>query len=87
MRSGRRDHRAGGRRQGDRGLRGGSAALLLLVVGVVGAQIGARLSAKVKGEHLRVMLALIVLAVAIRLALDLVITPSELFSLGGGDGS
>lgn len=59
-------------------------ALLLLVVGVIGAQIGARLSAKVKGEHLRIMLALIVLAVAIRLALDLVITPSELFSLGGG---
>ena len=62
-------------------------ALLLLAIGVVGAQIGARLSAKVKGEHLRIMLALIVLAVAIRLALDLVITPSDLFSLGGGDGS
>jgi len=62
-------------------------ALLLLVIGVVGAQIGARLSNKVKGEHLRIMLAIIVLAVAIRLALELVITPENLFSLGGGDGS
>ncbi len=62
-------------------------ALLLLVTGVVGAQIGARLSPKVKGEHLRIMLALIVLAVAIRLALDLVLSPSDLFSLGGGDAS
>ena len=62
-------------------------ALLLLVVGVIGAQVGARLSAKVKGEHLRVMLAVIVLGVAVRLALDLVITPHDVFSLGGGDGS
>lgn len=62
-------------------------ALLLLLTGVIGAQIGARLSAKIKGEHLRIMLALIVLGVALRLALDLVIPPSEIFSLGGGDGS
>ncbi|MBY0510957.1 MAG: sulfite exporter TauE/SafE family protein [Rhodospirillaceae bacterium] len=62
-------------------------ALLLLLTGVIGAQIGARLSAKIKGEHLRVMLAVIVLGVAIRLALDLVIPPSEIFSLGGEDGS
>jgi uncharacterized membrane protein YfcA len=61
-------------------------ALLLLVTGVIGAQIGARLSPKIKGEHLRIMLALIVLAVAIRLALELVIPPSELFSLSSGGG-
>jgi uncharacterized membrane protein YfcA len=59
-------------------------ALLLLVIAVIGAQIGARLSGKIKGEHLRVMLALIVLAVAIRLALDLVIPPAEVFSSGSG---
>jgi uncharacterized membrane protein YfcA len=58
-------------------------ALLLLLIGVIGAQIGARLSVKIKSEHLRVMLAVIVLGVAIRLALDLVIPPSEIFSLGG----
>ncbi len=62
-------------------------ALLLLLIGVLGAQVGARLSGKVKGEHLRIMLALLVLAVAIRLALDLVLTPADIFSLGSGDVS
>jgi uncharacterized membrane protein YfcA len=56
-------------------------AALLIVVAVVGAQIGARLAGKFKGEQLRLMLALLVLAVAVRLALDLVIPPQELFSL------
>ncbi len=62
-------------------------ALLLLLIGVIGAQIGARLSNKVKGEHLRIMLGLIVLGVAIRLALDLVIPPSDIFSLGTGEAA
>jgi uncharacterized protein len=56
-------------------------ALLLLVIAVVTAQIGAKLSGKIKGEHLRVMLAAMVLLVALRLAIGLVITPDELFSL------
>ncbi len=58
-------------------------ALLLLIVGVVGAQVGARLAGRFKGEQLRVGLALLVLVVALRLALDLVIPPRDLFSLGG----
>jgi uncharacterized membrane protein YfcA len=61
-------------------------ALLLLVVGVVGAQIGARWSARIKGEYLRIMLGMIVLAVALRLAAELVITPSDFFSISGGEG-
>jgi uncharacterized membrane protein YfcA len=56
-------------------------ALLLLVIAVVGAQIGAKLSNRIKGEHLRVMLASMVLLVALRLAVGLVIPPGELFSL------
>ena len=56
-------------------------AFLLLAVAVVGAQLGARLAGKVKGEHLRLMLAAMVLLVAIRLALDLVLTPSDVFSI------
>ncbi len=60
-------------------------ALFLLVIGVLGAQLGARLSSKMKGEYLRVLLAVIVLGVAIRLALDLVLTPQDVFSLGGGN--
>ena len=55
-------------------------ALLLMVVAVLGAQIGARLVGKVKGEHLRLMLAIMVLLVGTRLALDLILTPSDIFS-------
>ncbi len=56
-------------------------ALLLLAIAVVSAQIGARLAGKVKGEHLRAMLAIIVLLVGIRLALGLVLDPSDIFSI------
>ncbi len=58
-------------------------ALLLLIGGVVGAQFGARAGMKLKGEQLRIMLALLALAVCIKLGLDLVITPDELFGLVG----
>lgn len=58
-------------------------ALLLLVGGVIGAQIGARMGAKLRGEQLRVLLALIVLGVCFKLAFDLMVTPSEPFSFGG----
>ena len=57
-------------------------AMLLLTGGVIGAQIGARLGAKLRGEQLRVLLALIVLGVCMRLTFDLVITPAEPFSFG-----
>ena len=56
-------------------------AFLLIIGGVVGAQYGARIGQKLKGEQLRALLALIVLAVCLRLAVDLVLTPSELFSI------
>ena len=54
----------------------------MLIVGVVGAQVGARLASRFKGEQLRVGLAVVVLIVALRLLLDLVIPPHDLFSLG-----
>jgi uncharacterized membrane protein YfcA len=57
-------------------------ALLLLVTGVIGAQVGARLAGRFRAEQLRVMLAMMVLAVAFRLLIDLVIPPSDFFSLG-----
>ncbi len=56
-------------------------AVLLLVGGVVGAQLGARMGAKLRGEQLRILLALLVLAVCARIALDLVLEPVELYSL------
>ncbi|WP_340108433.1 sulfite exporter TauE/SafE family protein [Pikeienuella sp. HZG-20] len=57
-------------------------AVLLLLGGVVGAQVGARIGVRMKGEHLRIFLALMVLAVSIKLGFDLVVQPSELFSFG-----
>ena len=59
-------------------------AVLLLVGGVIGAQIGTRIGLKMKAEQLRVLLAMMVLAVCIKLGLDLLIQPSELYELGAG---
>ena len=56
-------------------------ALLLVVGGVIGGQFGANAGQKLKGEQLRVLLALIVLAVAIRMLVSLLVTPDDLFSL------
>ena len=56
-------------------------AILVLLGGVIGAQIGARFAVKLKSEQLRSLLALIVLGVSLKLAYDLVITPNELFSI------
>ncbi len=54
---------------------------ILLVGGVIGAQIGTRIGVKLKADTLRILLALLVLSISIKLAFDLVLTPSELFSL------
>ncbi len=59
-------------------------AVLLLVGGVIGAQVGTRIGAKMNGEQLRILLALMVLLVCGKLALDLLIQPAELFSIGTG---
>ncbi len=57
-------------------------AFLLILGGVVGAQFGARVAAKMRGEELRAMLALLILAIAIRLFIGLTIRPSELYTVG-----
>lgn len=56
-------------------------AVLLIVGGVIGAQYGARLGARLKAEQLRILLALLVLAVCGKLALDLFLTPDDLYSI------
>ncbi|SPJ26255.1 sulfite exporter TauE/SafE family protein [Palleronia abyssalis] len=58
-------------------------AVLLLLGGVVGAQFGAKLGAYLKAEQLRVLLAVLVLAVCGKLALDLLLQPAELYSVAG----
>ena len=54
---------------------------LLILGGVVGAQIGARAGHKLRAEELRALLACLVIAVAIRLAVTLLLRPEELFSV------
>lgn len=61
-------------------------AVLLLIGGVVGAQIGTVIGARMPAEQLRVLLAALVLVVCGKLALDLLLEPSELFSLGSNGG-
>ena len=56
-------------------------AVLLLIGGVIGAQIGTRIGVRLKAEQLRILLAILVLTVCGKLALDLLLQPSELYSL------
>src|SRR3954463_2249683 len=56
-------------------------ALLLLLGGVIGAQIGARFGTRLRGEQLRFLLALLLLAVAAKLTFDLTLRPASLFAL------
>ena len=56
-------------------------AFVLIIGGVIGAQIGARIGLRLKAEQLRILLSLLVLAVAGKIALDLLLTPTELYSV------
>ena len=53
----------------------------LILGGVIGAQIGAQLAMRLKAEQLRILLALLVLSVCLKLTWDLVAPPDELFSI------
>jgi uncharacterized membrane protein YfcA len=56
-------------------------AILLLLGGVLGAQLGSQFGTHLRAEQLRILLALMVIAVCIKIALDLLIMPSELYSI------
>jgi uncharacterized membrane protein YfcA len=60
-------------------------ALILMVGGVTGAQFGARAGQKIRSEYLRLLLGLLILAVGIRFAVELVIRPDELFTIREGN--
>jgi uncharacterized membrane protein YfcA len=67
-------------------------ALMLIIGGVFGAQFGARASANLRADVFRFLLALLILGVGLRFAVELVLPPDELFSLsvtqiGGEDVS
>lgn len=55
-------------------------ALPLILGGVVGAQYGVGFAERLKAEQLRAGLALLVLAVAVRMAIGLVVPPTDLFA-------
>jgi uncharacterized membrane protein YfcA len=56
-------------------------ALILMIGGVIGAHVGAIAGQRLRAEHLRFLLALLVLAVGARLGADLLISPEDTFSL------
>ncbi|ALJ34039.1 sulfite exporter TauE/SafE family protein [Azospirillum brasilense] len=56
-------------------------ALLLLIGGVVGAQFGTKAGGRLRGEQARLLLASLVVAVALKLAFDLVMEPNDVFTI------
>jgi uncharacterized protein len=56
-------------------------AVLLLSGAVIGAQVGVKVGVKLKGEQLRALLALLVLVVCVKMAVGLVATPDDLYSI------
>lgn len=56
-------------------------AFLLIIGGVIGAQFGTMLGLKLPAERLRILLAVIVLCVCVRLGIGLFVEPEDLFSV------
>ena len=56
-------------------------AILLLLGAVIGAQFGTQIGAKLRAEQLRILLATMVLLVCFKIALDLLIEPTELYNI------
>lgn len=57
---------------------------VLMLGGVIGAQLGAKLGARLRGEQIRAILGAILAVWSAKFLFDLVVTPPELFILGGG---
>ncbi len=55
--------------------------VFLLIGSVTGAQLGAKLASRIKPEYLRLVLALLVLGVALRMALGLTYAPDEIYTV------
>ena len=56
-------------------------ATILLLGSVVGVQVGSRFTNILKGEHLRLILSSIIILVSLKLLIDLITVPSDLFSV------
>ena len=53
---------------------------LMILGGVIGAQIGVRIGSQLKAEYLRGILAILVLLVCAKILTDLILTPTDLFT-------
>jgi uncharacterized membrane protein YfcA len=62
-------------------------AFILMLSGVVAAQYGVRVGQRLKAEQLRALLALMILAVGARLAIDLFLPPAHLYSIANAGAS
>ena len=60
--------------------------LFLIVGGVIGAQVGTRVGARLPGERMRFLLAAMVVAVCVKMIVDLVSTPADLYSIAAAGG-
>ena len=58
----------------------GVLAFLLMIGGVIGAQFGAQIGLRLRGEYLRAIMGLLVLAVGVRFGVNLVLPPPDPFS-------
>jgi uncharacterized protein len=56
-------------------------ALVLMVGGVIGAQFGAAAGLRLRGDQLRALLGLMVLAVCLRMAYELIVTPANPYTI------
>ncbi|ERP96380.1 permease [Labrenzia sp. C1B10] len=56
-------------------------AMTLMVGGVIGAQLGARMGQNLRSDQLRLLLALLVLGVGLRFAVDLLLVPKDFYSI------
>jgi len=56
-------------------------SLILMIGGVIGAQFGARAGQNMRGERLRLLLGLLVMAVGLRFAFQLVLQPDDFYSI------
>ncbi len=55
--------------------------VLLMAGGVVGVQYGARVGARIRSDYLRLMISLLIVGMALRLAFELVTPPADLYSV------
>jgi len=71
-------------------IRNHTVDLVLVVVlffgSSIGAQVGARVGKRLRGEQLRILLAIIVLAVMVKMLFDLLVTPGNTISFATGGG-